>query len=140
MCLTGNFALALTVEPAVVAPVLSQPSLPVGLSRARRAGLHLSPGDLATVKARVAGGCKVLGLRFTGDALVPAARFERLRDELGAGFEAVEIDSTRGNPHGISRMAHSVVTNDLVDEAGHPTRDALDRVLSFFHERLTPDP
>jgi hypothetical protein len=29
-----------------------------------------------------------------------------------------------------------VVTNDLVDKEGHPTRKALDRVLSFFRERL----
>ncbi|MFX4466499.1 hypothetical protein ABTA69_20810, partial [Acinetobacter baumannii] len=30
MCLTGGFALAMMTEPAVVAPVLSQPSMPVG--------------------------------------------------------------------------------------------------------------
>jgi hypothetical protein len=28
------------------------------------------------------------------------------------------------------------VTKDLVDEAGHPTRQALDRVLAVFRERL----
>jgi hypothetical protein len=28
------------------------------------------------------------------------------------------------------------VTTDLVDREGHPTRVALDRVLSFFEERL----
>jgi hypothetical protein len=78
----------------------------------------------------------VLGLRFTHDPLCPPERFERLRNELGDGFEAVEIDSSPGNPHGIGRMAHSVVTNDLVDEEGHPTRDALDRVLALFRERL----
>ena len=33
-------------------------------------------------------------------------------------------------------MAHSVVTADLVDEEGHPTRQALDRVLTLFRERL----
>jgi hypothetical protein len=68
--------------------------------------------------------------------MCPPERFERLRDELGDGFEAVEIDSSPGNPHGIGRTAHSVVTNDLVDEEGHPTRDALDRVLALFRERL----
>ena len=41
-----------------------------------------------------------------------------------------------GNPHGIAASAHSVLTRDLVDEAGHPTRAALDRVLGFFRERL----
>ena len=33
MCLTGNFALALMVDPSVMAPVLSQPSLPFGSRR-----------------------------------------------------------------------------------------------------------
>jgi dienelactone hydrolase len=136
MCLTGNFALTLMVDEAVMAPVLSQPSLPFPIGRERRAGLHISDEDLATVKARVARGACVLGLRFTGDPLVPAERFERLRAELGEGFEGIEIDSSRGNSHGIAATAHSVVTNDLVDREGHPTRAALDRVLSFFEERL----
>jgi hypothetical protein len=39
-------------------------------------------------------------------------------------------------PHGIPQMAHSVLTNDLVDEEGHPTRLALERVLAFFEQRL----
>jgi dienelactone hydrolase len=136
MCLTGNFALALMVDESVMAPVLSQPSLPFPISRARREGLHLSTRDLEIVKKRARQGCGVLGLRFTVDPLVPRERFERLRRELGAGFEAIEIDSRPGNPHGIKRTAHSVVTNDLVDAAGHPTRAALDRVLGFFAERL----
>jgi len=136
MCLTGNFALALMVEPVVVAPVLSQPSLPFGITPERRAGLHLSPADLAVVKERVAAGCPVLGLRFTGDPAVPPERFARLRTELGAGFEGIEIDSSFGNPHGIKRTAHSVVTSDLIDVEGHPTQRALQRVLSFFQERL----
>jgi dienelactone hydrolase len=137
MCLTGNFALALMVDPVVMAPVLSQPSLPFGIGRERRRGLHLSDADLEVVKKRVCEeGVSVLGMRFTKDPMVPAARFARLREELGDGFEGIEIDSSSGNPHGISATAHSVVTKDLVDEAGHPTRAALDRVLAFFEERL----
>lgn len=138
MCLTGNFALALMVDDAVMAPVLSQPSLPFGVSAAHRAALHLSPEDLAVVKRRAANGCGVLGLRFTRDPLCPGARFDTLRRELGAGFEAVEIDSGPGNAHGIPRTAHSVLTKDLVDREGHPTRAALERTLAFFAERLKP--
>jgi hypothetical protein len=33
-------------------------------------------------------------------------------------------------------MAHSVLTEDLDDRPGTPTRDALDQVLAFFAERL----
>ena len=94
---------------------------------------------LAIVKARAAEGQCVMGLRFTGDRAVPEARFQRLRDELGDRFIAVEIDSSPGNPHGIPKGAHSVLTEHLVDEPGHPTREALDRVLAFFRERLLPD-
>jgi hypothetical protein len=33
-------------------------------------------------------------------------------------------------------MAHSVLTGDLDDRPGTPTRAALDKVLAFFTERL----
>jgi hypothetical protein len=33
-------------------------------------------------------------------------------------------------------MAHSVLTTDLVDREGHPTRAALERVLGLFREKL----
>jgi dienelactone hydrolase len=138
MCLTGNFALSLMLDPCLMAPVLSQPSLPFGLGRERRAALHLSPEGLAAAKKRAAEGVKILGMRFTADPLCPPERFETLRREFGEQFEAIEIDSSPGNPHGIARTAHSVVTKDLVDEAGHPTRAALERVLGFFSERLRP--
>jgi len=137
MCLTGNFALALMMEPGLLAPVLSQPSLPFPFGRARKEALHVSPEALDNARRRVRNeGARVLGLRFTADPLCPPERFARLRRELGEGFEAIEIDSSKGNPHGIARTAHSVVTTDLVDEAGHPTREALERVLAFFGERL----
>lgn len=136
MCITGNFALTLMVDDAVMAPVLSQPSLPLPVTKGLRAGLHVRDEDLVTIKRRACAGAGVLGLRFTHDRLVPGERFEALRRELGDGFEGIEIDSGPGNPHGIPQMAHSVLTNDLVDEAGHPTRAALERVLAFFEERL----
>jgi dienelactone hydrolase len=136
MCLTGGFALAMMVDDTVVAPVLSQPSLPLPVTGGQRRDLGIDAADLARVRERVAGGVCVLGLRFTADRMSPAERFERLRDELGDGFVGVEIDSSPGNPHGIGRMAHSVLTDELVDEPGHPTRDALDRVLDLFRSRL----
>jgi dienelactone hydrolase len=136
MCLTGNFALTLAMDEAVLAPVLSQPSLPFPVSRRLRGGLHLSDEGLASLKKRAAGGLKVLGLRFTRDPACPAERFTRLREEIGPAFEAIEIDSSSGNPAGIPSSAHSVVTKDLVDREGHPTREALDRVIGFFRQQL----
>jgi len=77
-----------------------------------------------------------LALRFTADPVCTRARFKTLRRELGEGFESIEIDSGPGNPWGIKRIAHSVLTEELVDDDGHPTKQALDRVLGFFEERL----
>jgi dienelactone hydrolase len=136
MCFTGGFALGMMADASVIAPVLSQPSLPLPVSKKAKASVQLSPDDLAVVKERVADGICVLGLRFTEDRAVPGARFETLRRELGDGFIGVEIDSSDGNQWGIPKRAHSVLTNDLVDEPGHPTREALDRVLEFFRTRL----
>jgi dienelactone hydrolase len=137
MCLTGGFALGMMVDARMLAPVLSQPSLPVALGRTRKAALGISDDDLAQVKRRSAEGVCLLGLRFTGDPAAPPDRFETLRRELGDAFVAVEIDSSAGNPHGIPTQAHSVLTEHLVDEPGHPTRDALERVLELFRDKLT---
>lgn len=139
MCLTGGFALAMAVEPAVLAPVLSQPGLPAPVSAAKRAALGLDPPELATVKERTGQGLGVLGLRFTADRGCPADRFATLRRELGDAFEGIEIDSSTGNPYGIRTSAHAVLTVELVDTPGHPTRVALDRVMEFLRRRLQPD-
>lgn len=138
MCFTGGFALAMAVEPAVLAPVLSQPGLPAPLTARKRAALGLDAPDLAQVAERARQGLCVLGLRFSDDKGSPAERFETLRRTLGDAFEGIEIDSSPGNPHGIPARAHSVLTVDLVDEPGHPTRAALDRVIAFLTERLRP--
>jgi hypothetical protein len=63
-------------------------------------------------------------------------RFERLRAELGDNFIGVEIDSSKGNQWGYPSMAHSVLTENYLDDEGSPTRVALDQVLDFFRERL----
>jgi dienelactone hydrolase len=138
MCFTGGFALGMMVDDRMLAPVLSQPSLPFPVGKRRKASVGISAADLARVKERASQGACVLGLRFSADLAVPPERFDTLRRELGDAFIAVEIDSSRGNPHGISKRAHSVLTLDLVDEPGHPTRAALKHVLAFLRERLGP--
>jgi hypothetical protein len=65
MCFTGGFALAMAVEPAVLAPVLSQPGLPAPVTARNRAGLGLDPADLAVVRQRAHDGLCVLGMRFS---------------------------------------------------------------------------
>jgi dienelactone hydrolase len=138
MCFSGGFALAMAVEPSVLAPVASQPGLPAPVTRRGRAALGLDPGDLAAIADRAQHGLCVLGLRFSNDKGCPAERFQTLSRALGQAFEGIEIDSSPGNPYGIPTRAHAVLTVDLVDEPGHPTRAALDRVLAFMNERLRP--
>jgi dienelactone hydrolase len=140
MCLTGGFALAMMVDEVVLAPVLSQPSLPFPVSAAHRSDLGVSDDDLARVKQRCAAGTTVLGLRFSGDKSAPPERFARLREELGDSFVGVEIDSSPGNAEGYRKGAHSVLTEDLKDVEGSASRDALERVLDLFRTKLLAEP
>jgi dienelactone hydrolase len=137
MCFTGGFALAMAVDDLVLAPVMSQPSLPFPVGAARRGGVDTSDADLAIVKQRCdTEGLRVLGLRFDGDPFVPRERFGFLKERLGDGFVAVELRQEDGHPDGELAKSHSVLTGDLVDEPGEPTRAALDRVLDLFRRRL----
>ncbi|WP_438483968.1 dienelactone hydrolase family protein [Streptomyces sp. S186] len=140
MCLTGGFALAMAVDDRLLAPVLSQPSLPLAVTRSRRARIDISAEDLATVRGRCEReGLQVMGLRFHGDRLVPPDRFAFLRRELGDAFTAVELPASAANPR--SALApHAVLTEHLVDEPGQPTREALDDVLDLFRQRLLEQP
>ena len=122
MCFSGGFALAMMVDDVMVAPVLSQPSLPFAVGKARGADLNLSPDDALVVAQRAADGCQVLGLRFRDDGLV-GTRFETLRELLGDAFLAVELPSS-------SKKDHSVLTE-------HRDDDAVQRVLGFLREKLT---
>ena len=140
MCFTGGFALAMMVDDIVLAPVLSQPSLPFPLSKKFKADIGISDADLARVKERAAAGTCLLGLRFSNDPFCFEARFDTLRRELGDAFIAVEIDSAPGNPHGHPKTAHSVLTEHLQDRPGTPTRDALDQTLTFFRQKLGLEP
>ncbi len=122
MCFSGGFALGMMVDDVMVAPVLSQPSLPFALGKPqRRADLNLSPSDAERVGERGAAGCEVLGLRFDRDRLV-GTRFESLRALLGEAFIAVELPST-------SKRDHSVLTEQR-DEA------SVKRVIEFLTSKL----
>jgi dienelactone hydrolase len=140
MCFTGGFALAMAVDRRVIAPVLSQPSLPLAVTKRRKNTIDCSPAELDIVVGRCATeGLRVLGLRFEGDPIVPAERFAFLRKRLGDGFVAVELDQADGNPAETLRKHHSVLTGGLIDEPGEPTRDALDQVLALFRDKLLGD-
>jgi dienelactone hydrolase len=138
MCFAGGFALAMAAEPSVIAPVLSQPSTPFGLTAAQRGSIDCSDADLTRVAGRCAReGLEVLGLRFESDRLSPPERFAFLRERLGDAFVSIELPASAQHPD--SPLApHSVLTHDLIDEPGEPTREALDAVLALFERKLRP--
>jgi len=121
MCFSGGFALGMMVDEIMVAPVLSQPSLPFAFGAKRSADLNLSPADAARVAQRASAGCQVLGLRFKSDRLV-GTRFDELRRLLGDSFVAVEFESS-------AKSDHSVLTEQR-QELG------VQRVLEFLKSKL----
>jgi len=133
MCFTGNFALSMMIEPAVRAPVLSQPSLPLF----RRGGMHIAPDELAQVRARMEReDLTVLGYRFAGDAFCRAERFAAYQAALGDRFVGRVLPDSAANPDSPMKNPHSVVTSHLIDRAGEPTVEARDEILAFFRQRL----
>tara|TARA_Y100000590_G_scaffold197338_1_gene224151 strand:+ start:3209 stop:4003 length:795 start_codon:yes stop_codon:yes gene_type:complete len=136
MCFTGGFALGMMLDERLIAPVLSQPSLPLPFGNRRKKSIGISNTDLEVVKSRVENGTCILGLRFSNDSMAPKERFETLSREFGENFVSVEIDSSPGNTHGIGIRAHSVLTEELVDEPGHPTHEALELVLQHLKDKL----
>jgi dienelactone hydrolase len=136
MCFTGGYALAMATDDRLLAPVLSQPSMPMAITKKQKHSIDISRADLDIVKRRCAhDGLEVVGLRFKNDRFVPAERFEFLREELGDAFIAVELEDADANPDAAMKP-HSVVTEHLIDEPGQPTRAALDLVLDLFRRRL----
>ncbi len=132
MCFTGGFALAMMTEPAVVAPVMSQPSLPLK----DKGGLDCSASELACAKRRFKDeNLSLMALRFTSDKLVPDARIERLKAEFGDKVEVVELADADAAP-GVPMAPHSVLTLHLhrsVPDSG--SMKARDKVVAFFKEK-----
>jgi dienelactone hydrolase len=137
-CFTGGFALAAAVDDSVLAPVLSQPSVPLPLGLARRRDTGLSEPEMATITDRCANeGLCAMGLRFSADKMSPRERFAALKERLGDAFEVIEIDSGPGNEGGFGKMAHSVLTDEVREVDGQPAYEARKRVVEFLTERLS---
>jgi dienelactone hydrolase len=134
MCFTGGFALAMMTEPAMVAPVLSQPSQPV-FGKGKDEAIDASPAEIACVRRRFEEeDLSMIGLRFKSDRLVPEARFQALKREFGDRFEAIELEDEDAL-QGTGMAPHSVLTLHLDDRAGTPTKAAEARVIAFFKSR-----
>ena len=137
-CFSGGFALAAAVDDSVLAPVLSQPSVPLALTAKQKRDPGLSEREMKVIEKRAAeDGLCALGLRFSGDPMAPGERFTTLKDRLGDAFEVIEIDSSPGNAGGFGRTAHSVLTLEVREVDGQPAYEARKRVVEFLKERLT---
>jgi dienelactone hydrolase len=137
MCFSGGFALASAVEPAVLAPVGSQPSVPFPLSGGHKRDLGMSEREQAAIAERVrTEGLCLVGLRFSEDSGSPADRFTELEKAFGPGWRAIPLNSKPGNPDGIGKREHSVLTSADVEKPGHPTNKARAEITEFLRERL----
>lgn len=141
LCFTGNFALTMTLEPAVVAAVLNHPSLPLDDPEA----LELSAEDARALRARFErGDLDVIGFRFDSDRWCTAARFAAYEALLGEHFDGRVLPGAAANPEpppffrDVVGTPHSVVTAHFVDEDGHPTVQARDEILAYLERRLRP--
>jgi dienelactone hydrolase len=139
MCWTGNFALSMMLEPAMLAPVMCQPTLPLN----DPGGIEISPEEIKTVKQRLEReNLTVLAYRFEGDRFCQAQRFATYSEALGNRFVARVLPDSAANsavpPFFAKHVTspHSVVTAHLIDEAGQPTLAARDEILAFFAQRL----
>jgi hypothetical protein len=139
MCFTGNFALSMMLEPAMLAPVLSQPSLPLD----NPAAVESPPGELAAIRERLErDDLTVLAYRFAGDRFCQAQRFAAYAEALGPRFVGRVLPDSAANPEvppffrQFVTTPHSVVTVHLIDEAGQPTAQARDEILAFLARRL----
>lgn len=126
MCLTGNFAMSLMADDSVLAAVASQPAMPVGKSGA----LHMSPTEVEGARARIDATAPMMALRFAEDPGCNAQKFAAI-DATFNDDGVVRVENTV-----LPGKGHSVLTVDFVDEEGHPTHEALQEVLAYFHAQL----
>ncbi len=141
LCFTGNFALTMALEPAVIAPVVNHPSLPLD----DPAGLELGDEDARALQDRIVrDGLTVLAFRFDNDRWCTGQRFAAYRALLGDAFDGRVLPGSSANTnappffHDVVETPHSVVTAHFVDEDGHPTRKARDEILAYLADRLGP--
>jgi len=126
MCLTGNFAISLMADDAVLAGVASQPSLPLHTG----SKLPMSQEEVEQVKEQLDQHGPMKAFRFEKDPICSAARFEAINNALNTdGRERIQLETLPGK-------GHSVLTIHFNDAKGHPTRKALEEVMEYFGQKL----
>lgn len=126
MCLTGNFAISLMAEDAVLAGFASQPAMPLQAQKA----LHLSRTEINAVKSKLDKVGPMHCGRFEKDKLCTAQKFDLLKRQFN------DDGNERMILHELPGRGHSILTLDFVDEEGHPTHRALEEVMNYFDRQL----
>ena len=125
MCLTGNFALAMIADDAVLAAVASQPSLPLRDETA----IHMSDAEVAASRAAIDVKGPMRAYRFEADAMCTGVRFAAIDKAFNDGAQRVILRTLPG-------ADHSVFARDFVDDGTGPTAQALAEIIGYFGERL----
>lgn len=126
MCLTGNFAISLMADDAVLAGVASQPSLPLFSQKS----LHMSDEEIAKARKRLEQHGPMLAFRFSGDKLCTETKFDAINDAFNDDQERVKLNTLPGNKH-------ALLTVHFINEQGSPTENALDDIFDYFGDRLS---
>ena len=124
MCLTGNFAISMMADEAVLAGVASQPSLPIN----SQPHLHMSSEEIDRAKQRLTVHGPMLAMRFAGDKLCTAEKFAEIDRVFNDNAERIRLIELPG-------AGHSVLTLDFAKRA-EVTEDAFATVLGYFNEKL----
>lgn len=126
MCLTGNFAISLMADDAVLAAYASQPSLPV----LKQDALHFSEEETEKIKAKLDKIGPMHCGRFEKDKLCTFQKFELLDKTFNHnGKERIKL-------HTLPGKGHAVLTLDFVDKKGHPTKNLLQEIMDYFDDVL----
>ena len=120
LCLTGNFALALAVDPRVAAAVVGEPAIPV-----RPSGLGLSADDRDRLAERA--DLRVQGYRFRYDCLSPGAKLDSAA--AAARPSACAVFTLTGP----NQFGHSTLTGKWRSEA------AIESTRAFLRSGSRPE-
>lgn len=124
MCLTGNFAMSLMADENVLAGVASQPSMPINI----QSELHMSDAEIDSVRRRLDAQGSMMALRFEGDLLCTAEKFQAIDRAFNNDSERIRLIELPGK-------GHSVLTLDFL-KGGQFAEDALQDILAYFARQL----
>lgn len=142
MCMTGGIILGLLAHGAVAAGVAAQPSLPAVLPLPKwRENMSRSLGMSADdVAAAAASSTPLMVLRYADDRLSPAARLNRIIEELGSACS----DDAREEGMRVRRCGRvTAVELDGPEHATltyHSTPAAVAAAMQFLEQHLPPSP